>query len=319
MRVLVTGARGLYGVHLIDWLVRQPFVETVYALDNQSRQTLEPDPFIRSPEFEKKVRMLTMPYERLDAPKLNQMACDCVVHLAAYVSIDESMVDPAEYFENNERGTFYFLQALRKTIRQPLLVYASSPEVYGAPEYVPLDEQHPLHPRSVYAATKLSCEKHCMVMHHWYNYPVVVVRNFNTFGENQNVAGYPAAIPNFVERALRGEPIVIHNGGRQTRDFMYVKDAVRAYGMLVQNGRKFIGQAFNIGTGKEISILDLAQLVIRLTGSKSQVRHEEGRPADLPRLCAGIEKIRASTGWSPEFSLESGLQRTIAWFQGHLQ
>lgn len=318
MKVLVTGARGLYGVHLVDLLVQQPWVEMVYALDNQSRQTLRPDPFIRTPAFERKVRILTMNFQDLDTPQLNQLACDVVVHLAAYVSIDESMMDPGDYFENNERGTFYVLQALRHTIKPPVLIYASSPEVYGAPAYVPMDEQHPLLPRSVYAASKLSAEKHCMVLHHWYQYPVVVIRNFNTFGENQNLAGYPAAIPTFIQRALRNEPIIIHNDGQQTRDFLYVKDAVRAYLAVVEQGRQFAGQVFNIGTGRETRILELARLITRLTGSTSEVRHEPGRPADLPRLCASIEKIRSAAGWEPTHSLEEGLTRTIAWFREHL-
>jgi UDP-glucose 4-epimerase len=318
LRVLITGARGMYGVHLIELLVSDPDVEMIYALDNGSRQTLSDDPWIRPAGFDQKVRVIVADFQDLTPLKLNQMHCDVVVHLAAYVSIDESMTNPEAYFENNERGTFYFLQALQRTIRPPLLIYASSSEIYGAPVYTPMDEQHPAMPRSVYAATKLAAERHILALHAWHRYPAVVVRNFNTYGENQNLAGYPAVIPVFIQRMLRNEPVVIHHDGQQTRDFLYVKDAVKAYRELIFHGRDHVGEVFNIGTGQETRIVDLAHLIRKLTGSSSPIRYEPGRPADLPRLCADIQKIHRALGWQPRFTLEEGLQRTIAWFRAHL-
>ncbi len=317
MRILITGARGLYGVHLIDLLVKKKNITTIFAVDNNSRRSLVKDPFIKSEEFKKKVQIMTMNYQDLDTHKINQLNCDIVIQLAAYVSIDESMVEPYEYFENNERGNFNLIQTLLATIKKPLLIYASSPEVYGDPQYVPMDEKHPLRPRSVYAATKLASEKHCMVMFEWYKYPVISVRNFNTFGENQNVWGYPAVIPLFIQKALKNEPLVIHDKGRQTRDFLYVKDAVRAYEAIIDSGHKYVGEEFNIGTGCQTSIKELAQLIIKLTGSKSKIEYAKGRTGDLSRLCADISKIKKAVDWQSEFTLEAGLKRTIRWFKEH--
>jgi len=319
MKILITGARGLYGVHLIDLLVKKKNVAAIFALDNNSRRSLTEDPFIKSEEFHRKVEIISMNYQDLDTHKLNQLDCDVIVHLAAYVSIDESMVEPYEYFRNNETGTFDFMQAVINTIKKPLFIYASSPEVYGNPRYTPMDEKHPLRPRSVYAATKLASEKHCMVMFEWYNYPVISIRNFNTFGENQNVWGYPAVIPLFIEKALKGETLVVHDEGKQNRDFLYVEDAVRAYEAIIDSGHKYVGEEFNIGTGQQTTIEELAQMILRLTGSKSEIKYAKGRIGDLHGLCAGIKKIKEAVGWQPRIGLEEGLKRTIKWFKENMQ
>lgn len=315
MRILITGSRGLYGVHLIDLLVKKKTVSQIFAVDNNSRRSLKEDPYIRSEEFEKKITIMNMDYQNLDTHKLNQLSLDVVVHLAAYVSIDESMVEPFEYFENNEQGTFRFVQALKGTLNKPFLIYASSPEVYGNPQYVPMDENHPLHPRSTYAVSKLAAEKHCMTLYEWYGYPVCVIRNFNTFGENQNVWGWPAAIPSFIEKALKNDEIVVHDEGQQTRDFMYVKDAVRAYELLIDKGKPMAGKEFNIGTGKETKIIDLAKKIVELTNSKSKIRFEKGRPGDLVGLQADVNRIKKDLGWEPKIPMEEGLKQTIAWYK----
>ena len=190
--------------------------------------------------------------------------------------------------------------------RPPLFVYASSPEVYGAPVRVPMDEWHPLQPRSVYAASKVAGEMHCLAIHRWWGHPVVVIRNFNTFGPHQNLVGYPAVIPAFIVRALRGEPLRVEGGGTQTRDFMYIDDAVDAYARVLAAGPRLAGSVFNIGTGRETSIRDLAGLVVRATGSKSAVEVMPGRPSDLPALCADTSRIERELGWRAETPLAAG-------------
>ncbi|NIQ01207.1 MAG: NAD-dependent epimerase/dehydratase family protein, partial [Nitrospinaceae bacterium] len=150
---------------------------------------------------------------------------DAVVHLAAFISIPESMDQADAYFRNNEWGTFRLMQMLVRTKNWPLMVYASSPEVYGNPIYTPIDIHHPMLPRSIYAVTKLAAEKHCKAMHEWYKYPVVVIRNFNTYGENQDISANAGVVSKFILNALRNEPLVVHDSGKQTRDFQYVKDA----------------------------------------------------------------------------------------------
>src|SRR3989338_430049 len=154
-----------------------------------------------------------------------------------------------------------------------------------------------------------------MSLFEWYSYPVNVIRNFNTFGPNQNVSAYSAVIPAFIERALSNEPLRITGSGEQTRDFQYVKDAVRAYESLVLTRGKLKGETFNIGSGKQIKIKDLAEKIIGLTGSSSRVEFDEGRKGDLAALQADYSKIKEKLGWQPKFSLEEGLKKTIEWYK----
>jgi len=260
-------------------------------------------------------------YRDLKAEKIDEAGIDTLIHLAALVSIPESMEKPMEYFESNEKGTFNLCQELLKTKSKPFLIYASSPEVYGNPIYTPMDTDHPCRPRSFYAATKLAAEKQCMVLHEWYKYPVSVIRNFNTYGENQSNSyrGYAAVVPEFVTRALKNEKIKIHGNGKQTRDLMYVKDAVEAYVRVMKEKEKTQGEVFNIGTGIQTSILDLAKKIMEISGSSSELVYESERAADLERLEADCSKTEKLLKWKPEYTIDKGLDITISWFKKLLE
>ncbi|MBI4177316.1 MAG: GDP-mannose 4,6-dehydratase [Candidatus Aenigmarchaeota archaeon] len=313
MRLIITGAAGLYGVHMVNALSNAKYTEKIIGVDDFSRNFLSKDPFIDSGS--EKFELLKMDYADLDKKKIDEIQPDVVVHLAASVSIPESIDDPWKYFNNNEAGTFRLTQNLLASKTQPTLIYASSPEVYGNPKYVPMDENHPLNPTSTYAVTKLACEKHCMSMWEWYKYPVTVIRNFNTYGENQNLWGYSAVIPAFIQNALRGEPLTIDGDGKQTRDFMYVSDAVNAYKMVIENPRAATGETFNIGTGTDTPIGELAEKILAMTGSKSKVVHRDARLGDLMALRANIDHIKSKLGWSPAVAMDEGLRKTMEWYK----
>jgi len=320
VRVLITGAAGLYGAHLIAELLRRRLASRIFALDNFSRSFLVRPPFFPHPDFTARVEILGGDFRVLDARALDRMELDAVVHLAARVSIDESAVTPREYFAVNEQGTFELCQALLHTRRRPFLLYASSPEVYGAARHLPMDEWHPLRPKSTYAATKLAGEKHCLTLHEWHDYPAAAIRNFNTFGENQNIAFYPAVIPHFIRLALLGEPLTLHGSGQQSRDFLYVGDAVRAYAMALEHSQRIRGEVFNIGTGRGITIREIARLVLAHTGSRSRLITAPGRGrGDLPGLCADITRIRNKLGWLPQIPMAEALARTVEWYKRHIQ
>lgn len=312
MRVLVTGAAGLYGTHLVDLLIAQEKVEKIVGIDNFSRNFFE-KPFAKTNS--KKFEIINQDYTKITKEFIDKNEFDTIVHLAAFVSIPESIDFPQKYFENNERGTFDLSQMLLKTKSQPALIYASSPEVYGNPERVPMDENHPLKPKSTYSVTKLAAEKHCMSLWEWYKYPAVTVRNFNTYGENQNIWGYSAVIPAFIEAALKNKPLRIEGDGAQTRDFLYVKDAVDAYWTVMNKMQKAKGEIFNIGTGKETKIIALAKKTLEATKSKSTIQFVSARKGDLPALCADIKKIKTTLGWEPKVSLSEGLTRTADWYK----
>lgn len=315
MKVLVTGAVGLYGVHLVDRLVKRADVEAVFGVDNFSRNFFELDPFIQSPEHVAKFKLMRGWFQDLSVDTLERLDVDVVVHLAASVSIPESMESPEEYFLNNEFGTFRFVHRLARVKKKPVLIYASSPEVYGNPIYTPMDINHPLYPRSVYAVTKLAAEKHCRAMYEWYRYPVIIIRNFNTFGENQNIWGYTAVVPMFIVRVLKNEALEIHGDGSQTRDFIYVKNAVGVYTEVIARAHELSGRIFNVGSGRQVSILELAKTIIQMTGSKSELVYKPSRLADIFALHADISDIERDLGWKPEYTFEEGLERTIQWYR----
>jgi UDP-glucose 4-epimerase len=152
-------------------------------------------------------------------------------------------------------------------------------------------------------------------MFEWYKYPVVIIRNFNTYGENQDIWGNAGVVSNFIVKAIKNEPIIIHDSGEQTRDFQYVKDAVSAYTLVAANGNGMAGEIFNIGTCKQTSIRDLAKLIIKLSGSKSEISFEKGRSADLMSLEADYSEINKKVGWHPRYDLEEGLKLTIEWYK----
>lgn len=318
MRVLVTGAAGLYGVHLVDALVKKDHISHVIGVDDFSRPFFDEDVFYHCPELHNKFGLIRGRFQDLTVEDLDALNLDAVVHLAAGISIPESMHKPEDYFFNNEYGTFKLLNGLLRTKNHPLLIYASSPEVYGNPQYVPMDINHPMNPRSIYAVTKLAAEKHCRAIHDWYGYPVIIIRNFNTFGENQNVEDYSPVIPSFIKNALLGEPLIVEGDGTQTRDFQYVKDAVQAYVLVLEDWKNLVGRIFNIGTGVQTSIADLAKMIVRLCDSSSEIIFRPGRPADLFSLEADISETTKLIGWKPKFTVEEGLKRTIPWFKKHL-
>ncbi len=315
MIILITGAAGLYGVHMVDVLSKAKYAEKIVGVDDFSRGFLSNDPFIKSAEKDRKFELIKMDYADLDKKKIDEIQPDVVIHLAASVSIPESIDDPWKYFNNNELGTFKLAQSLLASKTQPALIYASSPEVYGNPKYVPMDENHPLNPTSTYAVTKLACEKHCMSLWEWYGYPVTVIRNFNTYGENQNLWGYSAVIPAFIQNALANKPLAIEGDGTQTRDFMYVADAVNAYKMTIENPRASRGETFNIGTGEETAISELAKKIINMTNSRSKTAYKDARAGDLRALRANIEHIKTKLSWEPAVTMEEGLQKTIDWYR----
>lgn len=305
----------MYGVHLTRQILADDPGTSVVAVDDFSRLYPGGEPLSAIAQADDRLQIVRADFAGLSSADLDGYGPDVVVHYAARISVPESMDEPAGYFANNEAGTFDFAHAVAGMRRPPLLVYASSPEVYGAPLQVSMNEDHPLRPKTVYAVTKLAAEMHCMALHRWWGHPVVVIRNFNTYGPHQNLEGYPAVIPAFIKLALAGQPLRLEGGGEQTRDFLYVEDAVRAYTLVLARGAELAGSIFNIGTGVQTSIRALAETVLRITGSTSELIVSDGRRSDLSALCADIGRIQAALGWAPQVPLEDGMRRLADWLR----
>ncbi len=312
MRVLVTGAAGLYGSHLVTRLLKSPNIAHVVALDNCSRGYERP-PFTGEEATSPKCTIFRRDYQDLTAGTIDTLQVHVLVHMAASISVDESMVVPEKYLVNNEIGGARLIRELVQTRTRPHLILASSAEVYGDPVYVPIDTDHPKRPTNVYAVTKHAVENHALVANQWNGYPVTIIRNFNTFGPNALPGEYAGVIRQFIGQALRGEPLVVFNGGTQTRDFMYIEDGISAYEQVIARHAALSGQILNIGTGFETSIRDLAEMILAETGSTGGLRYEEGRPADIARLLADISATEMALDWIPQYSLFKGLRETIAW------
>jgi UDP-glucose 4-epimerase len=196
-----------------------------------------------------------------------------------------------------------------------LVVYASTSEVYGSAQHVPMNEDHPLNPASPYAASKAAADRLCFAYYNTYKLPVVIVRCFNTYGPRQRETGYAAAIPKFISRALAGLPPVIYGDGKQTRDYMYVKDAVNAYKLVLKSYEKVLGKAINFGTGREVSIMRLAQLILKLSHSKASAIHVAPRAGEVKRLCADTSLAKETLNFATKYTIEEGLKEFIEWYR----
>lgn len=315
MKILVLGVAGLYGVHTVEELLGCPDVCKIYGIDDFSRGCPPEEDILVNPWGEK-VQIIKERFQELTVKELNSLNVDVVIHLAGYNSRKESMNIPEEYFATNEQGTFQLVQKLLKTKNRPLLIYASTTEVYGDPIYTPIDEQHPVNPQNLYSVTKLAAEKHILAIARWCRYPAVVFRFTSTFGENQNICGYTSVISSFIDRALRNEPLIIYGSGKQCRDFLYAKDAARAIKLASLNRDLIDGSVINVATGKLTCILSLAEIVKKLTGSSSEIIKLPGEKGEPECVEIKAELVNKVLKWSPRFSLEEGLYRTVCWYKG---
>ena len=248
-RILVTGGAGFIGSHLAEDLVKKGHY--VKIMDDFSTGNVNNIRGLFNYRNFKMIRGSITDRELLAKATSN---VDVVFHLAAQIHVDRSIIEPRHTFDVNTLGTLNILDAALENDIE-LVVYASTSEVYGSAKYVPMDEDHPLNPASPYAATKAAADRLCFSYYNTYKLPVVIVRCFNTYGPRQKGSGYAAAIPMFIKRALAGLPPVIYGDGKQTRDYMYVKDTVDAYNLVLNSHNNILGKAINFGTGKEISIL----------------------------------------------------------------
>jgi UDP-glucose 4-epimerase len=203
------------------------------------------------------------------------------------------------------------------------MVYASSSEVYGTAQHVPMDELHPLNPQSPYAAGKAAADRLCSAYYHVYRVPVVILRQFNTYGPGQRLKGYSAVVPKFISQVLNDSSPTIYGSGKQSKDFHYVDDLLSAYMLVMEKSqeRDFFGQAINLGTGKETTINDLAQLILDVTCKKKGLAksdlspiHLPPRPGEVMRFMADVTLARKTIGFEPKTSLEEGISKCIDWF-----
>jgi dTDP-glucose 4,6-dehydratase len=308
-RILITGGAGFIGSHLAEDLVENGY--SVKIIDDFSTGNVNNILGLFNYKNFKMIRG-SITNKELVAKATSDV--DAIFHLAAQIHVDRSIIEPRHTFEVNTLGTLNILDAALENNIEPV-VYASTSEVYGSAKHVPMDEDHPLNPASPYAASKAAADRLCFSYYNTYKLPVVIVRCFNTYGPRQKGSGYAAAIPKFMRKALAGLPPVIYGDGKQTRDYMFVKDAVKAYKLVLKSYESVLGKAINFGTGKEVSILELAKTILELCGNNSAPVHVAPRAGEVTRLCADITLAEKTLGFTPAYSIKKGLQEFLKWYR----
>jgi dTDP-glucose 4,6-dehydratase len=311
---LVTGAGGFIGSHLVDLLVGRGatvrgFVRYTSRGDRGWLDRL--DPAVRS-----EVDIFPGDLANPEAVAGAVAGCDTVLHLGALIPIPYSYRHPREFVVDNVTGTLNVLEASRRNdVRR--VVQVSSSEVYGTAQTIPMPEDHPLHPQSPYAATKVGADQLALSYARSFGLPVVVARPFNTFGPRQSAR---AVIPTIVTQALTRDRIEL-GAIEPTRDFLYVTDTAEGLARCAE-ADGIVGEVLNLGTGGEHSIEEVVELVLAATGKDVPVElaNERRRPpqSEVDRLCASVDKARALLGWEAQVPFEDGLRRTIDWIAGSL-
>lgn len=305
--VLVTGGAGFIGSELVRQLAERGHrVLVVDNLANGRRENLAGLPGDRVC-----LEVADIRDAGRIAPLVRQV--DTVFHLAC-LGVRHSVHSPQENHEVNATATLSLLKLAREaTVRR--FVCVSTSEVYGTAQHVPMTEEHPTFPMTVYGASKLAGECYARAFHRTYGYPTVVVRPFNAYGPRCHHEGDSGeVIPKFMLRCLAGRPMIVHGDGRQTRDFTYVADTAR--GILAAGwADAAIGETINLGSGRETSINDLAAAVAEVVGSlAAPVEHHEPRPGDVRRLWADGTKARRLLGFEPSVDLRTGLASLKEWY-----
>jgi dTDP-glucose 4,6-dehydratase len=238
---------------------------------------------------------------------------DVIVNAAAESHVEKSIEEGgSEFVTTNVVGTQILLDAIRRTPVERFILISSS-EVYGTAAYAPMDEQHPLDPRSPYAATKAGGDRLAYSYFVTYGLPIVIVRPFNNYGPRQHPE---KVVPRFVTQALTGEPLTIHGDGHASRDWLYVDDDAEAIVAIIEADLGALaGEVVNVATGVDISVSDVADAVLAATGSSSEKLHVEERPGQVDRHVGSTEKAERLTGWRARTGFETGLERTVAWYR----
>lgn len=300
MNFLITGAAGFLGSALANQLAREG--HQVRGLDDLSTgdpKALSPDVHFTRGDVNDRPKLWTLLQE-----------VDCVYHLAARVSVPESVLYPREYNAVNVGGTVSLMEAMRD-VGVGRVVFISSGAVYGDQGEQPLRVAATPNPRSPYAVSKLAAEYYVRTIGDLWGIETVCLRVFNAFGPGQRLpASHPPVIPNFLRQAVRGGTLVVHGNGEQTRDYVYVDDVVRAM-VAAATAPNISHSILNIGSGAETRVRELVRLVLEVTGSHSEVVYNPQTDPGVSRMCADLSLAREKLGYRPRVSLVEGLQLAL--------
>ena len=315
-RVLVTGADGFIGSHLVELLVEKGFKVRAFTFYNSFNTWGWLDTL--SKDIMESVEIFAGDIRDPNGVRKAMQGCQAIFHLAALIAIPFSYHSPDAYVDTNVKGTLNVLQAARDLETERVLVTSTS-EVYGTAQYVPIDERHPFQGQSPYSATKIGADRLAESFYRSFELPVTIVRPFNTYGPRQSAR---AVIPTIITQLLAGKTEIKLGSVTPTRDFNFVKDTANGF-YEIFCAEKTVGEESNIASQKEISIGQLAEEIICQINPAAQIICDEERlrpeKSEVNRLLGSNEKIRQLTEWVPQYTLARGLTETIAFFRENLK
>ena len=310
MKILVTGAAGFVGSHMVEKLVADGHDVRAMIHYNSANNW----GWLEESQVKKSIEVVAGDIRDYDSVFAAVKGVDTIFHLAALIGIPYSYVSPMAYIKTNIEGTYNILQSAR-TLETSNILITSTSETYGSAQYIPMDEFHPMVGQSPYSASKIGADNLAVSYFRSFATPVKIVRPFNIYGPRQSAR---AIIPSIITQILDGKKEIKLGNTSPTRDFTFVKDTIAGF-LAISKNEKFNGEYVNIGMGEEISVLDLVNLISELIGEDIKITSDEQRirpkDSEVDRLFANNMKLTQSTSWQPQFSLKQGLTETIEWLK----
>lgn len=311
-KVLVTGADGFIGSHLVEKLLGLGFNVKAFVYYNSfnSWGWLDTLPKNKLSQIE----VISGDIRDTDGVREALKDVNTVYHLAALIAIPFSYHSPASYVDTNIKGTLNVLQAAKELDTNRVLITSSS-EVYGSAKFIPITENHPYHGQSPYSATKIGADRLAEAFYRSFSMPITIVRPFNTYGPRQSAR---AIIPTIITQLLCGSSIIKLGALTPTRDFNYVKDTVNGF-IKIAESEKAVGEEINIASGCEISMKTLAEELIHEINPEAKIELDKTRirpkKSEVTRLLGSNEKLKKLTSWKQQFTFKEGIKETIEWFK----
>ncbi len=313
-KILVTGAEGFIGSHLVERLLRLNYDVRAFVMYNSFNSWGWIDTLDKN--IKDKIDIFTGDIRDINCVKLAMENCEVVAHLAALIAIPFSYLSPRSYIDTNVHGTLNILETA-KELGIKKIIHTSTSEVYGTAKYIPINEDHPVSGQSPYSASKIAADQIAFSFYCSYKTPVTILRPFNTYGPRQSAR---AIIPTIITQILEGKQSIYLGDTSTTRDFNYIDDTVSGFISAIQS-KNGIGETINIGSGYEISINNLVKIIAEIMNVEIETKEDKKRfrpkNSEVLRLCASNTKAKKFLNWQPKFNnlegLKKGLAKTINW------
>lgn len=309
-KIFITGAGGFIGSHLAEKCVESGYKVKAFVRYNSKNNW----GWLENSRLKDDIEFISGDIRDFDSVYDAMKGCGQVFHLAALIGIPYSYVSPLAYIKTNLEGTYNILESARKLGLSNIIITSTS-ETYGTAQYAPIDEKHPMVGQSPYSASKIAADQLAISYYRSFGLPVKIVRPFNTYGPRQSAR---AIIPTVITQILSGKKELYVGDTSPTRDLSFVEDTVLGF-LEISKTEALNGEITNIGSGKEIPIAELIEMILKIINKKITVKSQQERlrpkNSEVERLICDNRKITSSTHWKPQYDLTSGLKATIRWFE----